>query len=439
MRPRVELSEYEHRRIPLPPPSASDIRLADQLEGNDLEPRIAVRWLANGEVDISATSWVGVIRFSQLDIHVVPKLVGGQLRVLRMLEYAAGISLISRLPADRPLLAHGTDLFDLICLLLTEETKALVRDGLLRDYRPVDESIDVLRGRLRYRDQYLRRYGQLHTLECHFDEYDSDTPENQLVAAALGASRRRVQDPEIRASTLRLAGMMSEVCDPPTDDAGWYEQAIHYGRRNSRYRPVHELSKLVLRGLAFDDMYDTSAGQVTAFMLDMNVIFEKFVTRLVEESLRGSGLRPSRQAPVRAVIRNDESGRSYTIRPDLVIEEVATSRLVPIDIKYKLYGDKKLSTSDIYQLFLYAYALGNDASQRRAGLLYPTLAAVSGPLLSIKPVVGPIAARLVGAGLDVPATLDAVSGPDRLQLQATVLAMIERITGLGAGATQVAV
>ncbi len=98
MRPRVELSEYEHRRIPLPPPSASDIRLADQLEGNDLEPRIAVRWLANGEVDIRATSWVGVIRFSQLDIHVVPKLVGGQLRVLRMLEYAAGISLISRLP-----------------------------------------------------------------------------------------------------------------------------------------------------------------------------------------------------------------------------------------------------------------------------------------------------------------------------------------------------
>jgi 5-methylcytosine-specific restriction enzyme subunit McrC len=64
----------------------------------------------------------------------------------------------------------------------------------------------------------------------------------------------------------------------PTTDAQWYEQMIHYGRRNGRYRPVHELSKLILRGVAFDDIYDTSTGRVTAFMLDMNTIFARFVT-----------------------------------------------------------------------------------------------------------------------------------------------------------------
>lgn len=440
MRVRIELGEYERRKITVPAPTSTDIRLAEQLTGDGLEPRIAIRWLATGEVDITASSWVGVIRFSQLDVHVVPKLVGGPLRVLRMLEYAAGVSMISRLPADRPLPANGTDLFDLICQLLAEETKSLVRDGLLRDYRPVDDALDVMRGRLRYRDQYLRRYGQLHPLECHYDEYDSNMPDNQLVAAALDAARRRVQDPDIRAITLRLAGMMSEVCEPPTADAGWYEQVIQYTRRNGRYRPVHELSKLVLRGLAFDDMYDTSAGQVTAFMLDMNTIFERFVTRLVEDSLKASGLRSSTQTPLRAVICNDATGRSYsTIRPDLVIEELSTGRSVPIDIKYKLYGDRKFSTSDIYQMFLYAYALGGDASSRRAGLVYASLSAVSGPLLSINPVAGPTAARIVGSGLDVPAALDALSGPGRQQLCDSVRTMIEGVTGFSSVAKKSAV
>ena len=79
-------------------------------------------------------------------------------------------------------------------MLLIEEVKALIRDGLIRDYHTVDDSVDVLRGRLRVREQFLRRYGQLHRIECSFDEFDGDIPENQMLAAALlagGAERLR--------------------------------------------------------------------------------------------------------------------------------------------------------------------------------------------------------------------------------------------------------
>lgn len=79
-----------------------------------------------------------------------------------------------------------------------------------------------------------------------------------------------------------------------------------------------------------------------------------------------------------------------------------------MDIKY----NRKFATSDVYQLFLYAYVLGADAASRQAGLIYPAISAASGPNLSINPVSGPTAARITGAALDVPKALDAVNGPD---------------------------
>jgi 5-methylcytosine-specific restriction enzyme subunit McrC len=348
-----------------------------------------------------------------------------------MLQYAAAVELISRVPAERLLAAEMTDLLDLIAWFLAEEAKLLTREGLLRDYRPIDDSLTVLRGRLRTREQYLRRFGQLQPLECQFDEYDGDIAENQLIAAALHAVGRRIRDPDVRAAVLRQTAIISEICEPPTKDAGWYERKIQYGRRNARYRAAHALSKLILRGLAFEDLYSTSDGKVTAFMLDMNVLFERFVTRLVRDSLDGTELALSEQRRIRAVIRDDETGHTYsTVRPDLIIEEPSSRECVPVDIKYKLYAEKKLSTSDVYQLFLYAYIHGREVASRIAGLIYPASSSVSGPVLSISTVHGKGAARIRGAGINVPAVLDLISDQQNDVLHTEVRSVIEGITGL---------
>jgi 5-methylcytosine-specific restriction enzyme subunit McrC len=422
----IELGEYQQRRVEVPPPSQADKQLADRLVSGQDGVRLDARWMADGTLDVGASSWVGVVRFSSVDVRVVPKLVGGSLRVLRMLEYASGVSMLRRLPVDRPLPANGKDLFDLICLLLAQETEALMRDGLLRDYRTTDDSLEVLRGRLRYREQFLRRFGQLDRLECEFDEYDGDTPINQLVAAALGLARQRVRETGIRFAVARLTGVLDELCRPTSADAAWYERVIRYDRRNERYRPAHELSKLVLRGLAFNDLFDVSAGGVSAFLIDMNAVFERFVTRLVRDALHDTALDVSAQHPLRAVVRNDDTGRSYsTLTPDLVITDRRTGHSVPFDIKYKTYDVRKISTADIYQTFLYAYALGHGDEQRRAGILYPATTSVRGPHLSIKPLGAPIAARILGSGIDVPRVLDDLAAPGRQALLDDVRTMIK--------------
>ena len=358
------LDEYDTKVFDCPAPTLADKHLRDSLAaGGDATPRMDVRFLAGGQMEVTTYSWVGVVRFSSVEIRVVPKLIGGNLRVLRMIEYAQDVRLIARLRTDRSLPAEGTDLFDLVVMLLAEETKKLIRDGLIRDYRSVEDSLDVMRGRLRIREQYLRRYGQLHRIECAFDEFDGDVPENQLLAAALRAAEPRVRDLGVRNDARVFGSIMAEVCDARTRDADWYSRTIRYGRRNTRYRPAHELARIVLKGLALTDRIDKSTVNLASFMVDMNAVFEQFVTRLVSESLAGTNLRAHAQQTVRAVILDEESGETYSrIRPDLIIEDMTTGRTVPIDVKYKLYSDKKLSSADIYQSFVYAYAVDGYSS-----------------------------------------------------------------------------
>jgi 5-methylcytosine-specific restriction enzyme subunit McrC len=412
---RIELDEYTATRTPVLAPTTSDLALADRLKGED--GRLKVTWLSGGDVEIISTSWVGVVRFSTFDAVVVPKLVGGTLNVLGMLDYATDVDMLRRLPDLRPLPADGTDLLDLICLLLAEETKALIRGGILRSYHVVDDQLTVLRGRLRLREQFGRHYGQLHHLECRFDEYDADVPENQLITLALNRARQLARSPSVKNSVARMYGLMHETCEPLVQELDWYERAIEYDRNNERYRPAHELAKLVLRASGFSD-------------------FERFASRLIEEALQGTTLTVVRQSPLRAVIYDDDKDRSYaTIAPDLVIQHQASGLSVPIDIKYKTYQDRKISTGDIYQSFLYAYALGRDRTQRRAGVLYPSTCGADGPSLSIRSLDHHqmLGARIAGAGMDVPSALKALASKEQPELFKRTRVMVERLIGISAG------
>ena len=291
---RVNLPEYSTATVECAPPSPADLVAADAFAAVGNAAKLRVRWLIDGRAEISTSSWVGVVRFSGLDIRVVPKLVGGELNVLRMIAFASGVDVLRRLPNLRALPPSGEDFLQLVCLFLSEEAGWVVRQGLLRDYRASEETLGVLRGRLNVREQYLRRFGRFDLLECRFDEYDGDIPENQLLSAALGEARYLARGPELSYEIGRLAAIWSEACVPPVLDPQWYLDRITYGRRNRYYQTGHTLAALLLRYAGFTDLFDSRPGAVRTFLVDMNELFEQFVERLVTEALRGSPLRVSR-------------------------------------------------------------------------------------------------------------------------------------------------
>jgi 5-methylcytosine-specific restriction enzyme subunit McrC len=199
--------------------------------------------------------------------------------------------------------------------------------------------------------------------------------------------------------------------------AVWYRDRITYGRLNERYRTVHELCYLILEHTAFDDLFDTRGNvSVQSFLVNMNTLFEEFVTKLFTAALHGSDLRVLSKERLKGTIIDAASTRTYaTLVPDLVVahsvDNASLERQIPIDIKYKLYDDQKLSTSDIYQSFTYALALSRGGLEGLAGIIYPGERTAVTTRLDINPSAAPARARITAVSLNVKRILDDI-GPD---------------------------
>jgi 5-methylcytosine-specific restriction enzyme subunit McrC len=364
------LAEWSRAELPYGQPTDADLALAARI-GRDGTNRVHLDWLHDGGLRVSCRAWIGVIALERAELHVVPKLAGGNLGVLQMIDYASGLGALDRIGGTRQLEASGASLVDLICLLLVEESEAVLRRGLLRDYVTREDILATLRGRLLVEAQVRRRHGRVDLLECRFDEHESDVLENQLLLTALTMARRVTAVDRVRASAARLASAFTEVCRPMSTTSGDAARRLVYHRRNAHYRTAHTWALLLLERLGFDDLYARGSTRSIAFLLDMNQLFERFATKLLAEHLRPAGWQVLSQHPTRSIILDEDHHTSYaTIRPDAVLI-TPSGRRVPIDAKYKRYDERRVNIEDVYQAFLYAFAYAAPTRPPSSFLVYP--------------------------------------------------------------------
>jgi hypothetical protein len=165
---------------------------------------------------------------------------------------------------------------------------------------------------------------------------------------------------------------------------------------------------MILDGLGIDDIYASGRQRCFAFLLDMNRLFEDFVTRWFGELFQSSLYRVLPQRRDRSILWNAELGRPYkAIIPDLVVEpRKEPGRYLPVDAKYKLYDERTISSSDIYQTFLYAYAYGQTHVLPTALLLYPASATGGGQVrLHVRRTGGSTSAELLAVPIHIPTAL----------------------------------
>ena len=435
-RPIAELTEWERGHfvdgVALDP---SEQSLIDRLGAED---RLDVEQIAGG-LRISATSWIGVVRLRNLEIRVIPKYAGGDLGVLRMLDYASGLPALAQYEAVRTLHTEGANLVDLLGWLLADHTDRIVRAGLLADYVRRDESLAVLRGSLRLMDQVRTHFGRIEQLECSYDEHETNILENQVLAAALAVARRVCSDPLVVARLTILLSLLDSACDGSTLDPASARAILDYNRRNEHYRQAHEISWLFLGRKGLDDIYAAGRTDSFAFLLDMNQLFEDFVTRLLRDALEPVGIVVHAQRRDRSIVENELTHRPYaSIIPDILLDDRAHDRRVrlPLDAKYKLYDSRRLEPSDVYQAFFYAYAYhrmtAGDAVPA-ALLMYPSKRGGTTAALRVRRADGTATARIRAIGVDIPAVLEAIAQRSIRALPEVL--EVRRILGLVASGT----
>jgi 5-methylcytosine-specific restriction endonuclease McrBC regulatory subunit McrC len=110
----------------------------------------------------------------------------------------------------------------------------------------------------------------------------------------------------------------------------------------------------------------------------MNRLFEAFVGKWLARVVTGSSYKLEEQRRFRTVIWDADKGGSYSsVIPDFLLTEVETGQTYLVaDAKYKLYDERRLGGSDIYQAFTYAYALVDESGRNRprALIIFPSSA-----------------------------------------------------------------
>ena len=290
-------------------------------------------------------STVGALAVGSLSVSIQPKLPVS--RVLYLASYAIGqIEFREELfdYREEPTLVEA-----LVPVFAAAARRAFSR-GLLHGYRTEEDSLQTVRGRIRVEDQIRRRFGIPIPLEVRYDDFTVDVLPNRLVkAAALRLLGLRIHT----RSRTKLAGVLANLEDVSLVEFSRAVPVVRFDRLNEHYREVVELSRLILRYTSIE----TERGSVraTGFLVDMNVVFQEFVTRALRQALGLSERTfPSdKRMPEKIWL---EEAHSVRLKPDLTWWDGHECSFVG-DAKYKKVEDDRVPNADLYQLLAYATAL----------------------------------------------------------------------------------
>lgn len=331
----LELAEYETREIPLSAEAEQVLRAAAGTALTTAPGSTADRF------QIRAGSHVGAISTPHLDVLIRPKVSTSNL--LYLLE--AGGRPMDFDERDVQLL-DSLDVVPALATLFAGQLDRLVRRGVLSGYFPHTERRSALRGRVDVAGQQ-RAAGLGLPVSCVFDEFSADTRLNRRVrAAALRLARLPGVLPATAHRLRQYLAAFAEVGElRGTDLTGNHA----FSRLDEHYRGIDGLAGLVLRNGSVQTR--SGAHSASAFVVNMNSVFEKFVEVRLTSTLAGRLLvEPQRR------ISLDHAGLVPGIRPDLVLTAGGIDVLVA-DTKYKLVTDGYGREADYYQLLAYAAAL----------------------------------------------------------------------------------
>jgi 5-methylcytosine-specific restriction enzyme subunit McrC len=264
---------------------------------------------------------------------------------------------------DRAATVTGTEALDFLAGRLARLLAERVVAGLHRAYSERCEAGPFLQGRLDLAAHLRERNGRKDRFHCRYEDFTADVPCNQVPkAAAELVLRSPLLADGVRAALRQALAAFAEVGSVVLGPESFRD--ARPDRLTEAYRPLLELSRLLAESLSPGE----AAGAVPcpAFLLDLERVFEQYVTRgLVEGGAEGGHYAVSAQPLFRA--NRPVAGQAdLLMRPDVTIDHDGRP-VVVVDVKWKRQPASALVRPDLHQVLAYATALG----ARRAVLVYP--------------------------------------------------------------------
>jgi 5-methylcytosine-specific restriction enzyme subunit McrC len=273
---------------------------------------------------------VGLVAVGDVQLVVQPKIPRSHLLYL-----LAEAEAVPRLDEQRGVLAAGLSLWELIALWFLEAAERVLRLDLIRDYTPIEEELQLVRGRLDVLPTARAYYRGRISPFCEYEDFRTDTALNRVIRAGAEAVARSVPlSWDVRRRGLRLVMRMDEVGPLEHDDL-----RVRLDRRTAHYADALALAKSLLAGVSRE--LEVGEDRAWTFLLRTPEMVELGLRRVLARELA-----PAWKVEKRGLRL---SSSTLTLNPDLVFEDGAAVG----DVKYKL-ATREWRRGDLYQAVAFA-------------------------------------------------------------------------------------
>lgn len=322
---------------------------------------------------LRAENYVGVVttRLSTV-IEILPKIELGDTQTpsheqtreafLLMLRTYGGLTNAKVLPPSAIRTLKHFPILEIFIRLFLVNLNLLLRGGLGRQYRAIQENLPFLRGRIIFQDHLRENLVDRSRFYVEHDELNPNRPANRLIRAALDRLKPIVRNERNRQLLADLAPAFSMI--PASQDlhTDWRIHSID--RYMQHYKQVMQWVELFLfnRGPA------TYSGKHInrSLLFPMEQVYEHFVThcfRRYQDRFKVVAQGPGKRFMV----------HGHNMKPDISLcTSSGTVRFI-LDAKWKHIGENgnesidNISSSDLYQL----YAYGKRYECQTVALVYP--------------------------------------------------------------------
>lgn len=274
----------------------------------------------------------------------------------------------------------------LLASILAKIVHQRLRIGLGGSYIPEQRLLRGVRGRIHFTNSLKQRAFERGQTFCEFEHYSINAPKNQIIRSTLfhlaqvgqlGPNHRHAEELRhtIRSLVRTLEGI--DVIELTPDFI--HRQQVE--RHDHDYRVMLAICDLILqRRLPTEDAGQSYVSQLERERLVLHNLYERFVANFYRYHLRHWLVRPQP-----TLTWHEKSPNPYlpSMRPDLILEEGASGRIVILDTKFTAnslkenrWGKEMFDSSHLYQIFAYLRTqehLSDQHQQARGILLYPAI------------------------------------------------------------------
>lgn len=319
---------------------------------------------------IKTKSWVGVIKYKNLHLEILPKLISADANndgkiseversiilknLIYMLSYTKNLDIKTN---DNAKLATEKNPFIEILIRefatsLFEALKRLTPKRYVRE----EENLNYLKGKIKFSENIRYNCTNQAKFYCEYDEFSENNLLNQLFLF-VSTCLYNISNNSYNKKTLKfIINYYSDISFVRFDK--FKVRKIKLTRNQELFKKSFNLAKMFVEQTSVD--LSKNKFENITLVWDMNKLFEEFIFELIKRKI--PECKAIAQKPKRLLKRENVTRRDTRI--DILIQNPQ----VIIDTKYKKFTNfDDISSADIYQVTTYCLL----HNYKRALLLYP--------------------------------------------------------------------